>query len=241
MYHVARIVSSAAWDQSGFPLAPRLFSFPFFSTTPSLFLSLFPGKLRGNRQILGSEPSLRLVWAQNQPNFRPNRQNAGNFAENPCIPGNYPATAWVFCRFPQFCLRFCPRPALRLRENSEFPEWSTKHPLFSLEISGNAKCWGPSVFLFVFRKTLYRPRAARGRGVAVGERSIPSPFAKGPWFEGISRTVPCVAGALAAWSSFEAIYTPHLTLEVANRCERAACSTRGALVSTWSPMRAAGG
>ena len=29
-------------------------------------------------------PSLRLVWAQNQPNFRPNRQNAGNFAENPC-------------------------------------------------------------------------------------------------------------------------------------------------------------
>ena len=47
----------------------------------------------------------------------------------------------------------------------------------------------------------------------------------------ISRTVPCVAGAL--WSSFEAIYTHHLTLEVANRCERAACSTRGALVSTW--------
>ena len=51
------------------PLAPRLFSFPFFSTTPSLFLSIFPGKLRGNRQIFGSEPSLRLVWAQNQPNF----------------------------------------------------------------------------------------------------------------------------------------------------------------------------
>ena len=39
------------------PLAPRLFSFPFFSTAPSLFLSLFPAKLRGNRQILGSEPS----------------------------------------------------------------------------------------------------------------------------------------------------------------------------------------
>ena len=89
-------------------------SFPFFSTAPSLFLSIFPRKLRGNRQIFGSEPSLRLVWAQNQPNFRPNRQNAGNFAENPCIPGTYPATAWVFCRFPQFCLRFCPRPALRL-------------------------------------------------------------------------------------------------------------------------------
>ena len=39
----------------------RLFSFPFFSTTASLFLSIFRGKLRGNRQIFGSEPSLRLV------------------------------------------------------------------------------------------------------------------------------------------------------------------------------------
>ena len=81
--------------------------------------------------------------------------------ENPGIPGKYPATAWVSCRFPQFCLRFCPRPALRLRETREFPEWSTKHPLFSLEISGNAKCWGPSVFLFVCRKTSYRPTSAR--------------------------------------------------------------------------------
>ena len=77
----------------------------------------------------------------------------------PGIPGKYPATAWVSCRFPQFCLRFCPRPALRLRETREFPEWSTKHPLFSLEISGNAKCWGPSVFLFVCRKTWLSPRA----------------------------------------------------------------------------------
>ena len=37
-----------------------------------------------------------------------------------CVPGNYPATAWVFCRFPQFCLRFCPRPALRLRHSVAF-------------------------------------------------------------------------------------------------------------------------
>ena len=146
------------------PLTPSVFLSFFLSRTPSLFLSLFPGKLRGNRQILGSEPSLRLVWAQNQPNFRPNRQNAGNFAENPCIPGIYPATAWVFCRFPQFCLRFCPRPALRLRETREFPEWSTKHPLFSLEISGNAKCWGPSVFLFVFRKTWLSPQERQEEG-----------------------------------------------------------------------------
>ena len=73
--------------RQGFPLAPRLFSFPFFSAAPSLFLSIFPGK---PSNFPGSEPSLRLVWAQNQPNFRPNRQNAGDFAENPCIPGNYP-------------------------------------------------------------------------------------------------------------------------------------------------------
>ena len=81
------------------------------------------------------------------------------------MPGIYPATAWVFCRFPQFCLRFCPRPALRLRETREFPEWSTKHPLFSLEISGNAKCWGPSVFLFVCRKSIYRPTGAARRQI----------------------------------------------------------------------------
>ena len=82
---------------------------PFFSTAPSLFLSIFPGKLHGNRQIFGSEPNLRLVWAQNQPNFRPNRQNAGgNFAENPCIPGNYPATAWVFVDFLNFASDFAP-------------------------------------------------------------------------------------------------------------------------------------
>ena len=65
----------------------------------------------------------------------------------------YLENTWVSCRFPQFCPRFCPRPALRLRETREFPEgnsreteWSTKHPLVSLETSGNAKCWGPSGF-----------------------------------------------------------------------------------------------
>ena len=151
-----------------FPRSPRLVSFPCFSTAPSLFLSIFPRKLRGNRQFFGSEPSLRMVWAQNQPNFRPNRQNAGNFAETPCIPGNYPATAWVFCRFPQFCLRFCPRPALRLRESREFPEWSTKHPLFSLENSGNAKCWGPSV-LTAQDIRVAKGSARKGQGARVAD------------------------------------------------------------------------
>ena len=79
----------------------------------------------------------------------------------------YLENTWVSCRFPQFCPRFCPRPALRLRETREFPEgnsreteWSTKHPLVSLETSGNAKCWGPSGFPLGCRKLsyyIYRP------------------------------------------------------------------------------------
>ena len=76
----------------------------------------------------------------------------------------YLENTWVSCRFPQFCPRFCPRPALRLRETREFPEgnsreteWSTKHPLVSLETSGNAKCWGPSGFPLGCRKPSERP------------------------------------------------------------------------------------
>ena len=79
----------------------------------------------------------------------------------------YLENTWVSCRFPQFCPRFCPRPALRLRETREFPEgnsreteWSTKHPLVSLETSGNAKCWGPSGFPLGCRKPSYRPTLA---------------------------------------------------------------------------------
>ena len=86
----------------------------------------------------------------------------------------YLENTWVSCRFPQFCPRFCPRPALRLRETREFPEgnsreteWSTKHPLVSLEISGNEKCWGPSGFLFGFRKHVYRPTEAPGKYCAI--------------------------------------------------------------------------
>ena len=58
----------------------------------------------------------------------------------------YLENTWVSCRFPQFCPRFCPRPALRLRETREFPEgnsreteWSTKHPLVSLWVAGNPR------------------------------------------------------------------------------------------------------
>ena len=78
----------------------------------------------------------------------------------------YLENTWVSCRFPPFRPRFCPRPALRLRETREFPEgnsreteWSTKHPLVSLETSGNAKCWGPSGFPLGCRKPSDRPKS----------------------------------------------------------------------------------
>ena len=51
--------------------------------------------------------------------------------------------------------------SLRRREtrDTRVARWSTKHPLVSLEISGNAKCWGPSRFLFGFRQHGYRPNS----------------------------------------------------------------------------------
>ena len=52
---------------------------------------------------------------------------------------------------------------------------SPKHPLFSLEISGNAKCWGPSVFLFVCRKGIYYSKP-RGVSVLVPWRASPVPL-----------------------------------------------------------------
>ena len=89
----------------------------------------------------------------------------------------YLENTWVSCRFPQFCPRFCPRPALRLRETREFPEgnsreteWSTKHPLVSLETSGNAKCWGPSGFPLGCRKPLHRPKAHKDSKPAYTEK-----------------------------------------------------------------------
>ena len=97
----------------------------------------------------------------------------------------YLENTWVSCRFPQFCPRFCPRPALRLRETREFPEgnsreteWSTKHPLVSLETSGNAKCWGPLVSLWVAgnpRKGQVNPAWAQP-GLPLAPRLFSFPF-----------------------------------------------------------------
>ena len=158
-------MTSTNWPVREFPLAPYLVSFPCFllvSLQHPLVSSGNPGETPWNSSFWGgSEPCLRLFWGQN-------RQNTGYFAGIPGKP-RYLENTWVSCRFPQFCPRFCPRPALRLRETREFPEgnsreteWSTKHPLVSLETSGNAKCWGPSGFPLGCRKPLDRPRHFEG-------------------------------------------------------------------------------
>ena len=111
-----------------FPLAPCLVSFPSFSTAPSRFLSRFRETLPKTPNIsveivnfLGPEPSLRLFWGKTSKiGNKPGIMRFYLFFSG--IPGKYPGS----CRVAQFCLRFCPRPALRLRETREFPEWSTK-------------------------------------------------------------------------------------------------------------------
>ena len=116
-------------------LAPRT-GFPLNCRTPPLL-----GANERLPETLVKANTGPLKSAGLGPKSAKARQNTWVFCgytwKTPGIPGKYPATAWVSCRFPQFCLRFCPRPALRLRETREFPEWSTKHPLFPL--TGNAK------------------------------------------------------------------------------------------------------
>ena len=169
--------------EQAFPLAPRLsrgsrggyplaalgsedwcnpshggvfFSFPFFSTAPSLFLCIFPGK---PSHFPGSEPSLRLVWAQNQPN----RQNTGYFAGIPGKPRVYlentlrpPGIVPISSILRQIL------PPDQLSDSGKLASFQNGAlNTFSLEISGNAKCWGPTVFLFVCRKSFCRPNCAR--------------------------------------------------------------------------------
>ena len=51
-------------------------------------------------------------------------------------------------------------PQTSSQTQGNFPEWSTKHPLFSLEISGNAKCWGPLFFFpFCLPENLIKPKS----------------------------------------------------------------------------------
>ena len=121
-----------------FPRAPRLVSFPCFSTAPSRFLSSFPRKLRGNQ----------LVWAQNQPN----RQNTGYFAGIPGKPRVYLENTRYFAGFLGFASDFAPDQLsdsgkLESCQNGapntlwfpwKFPETqSAGDPLVSFLVSGN--------------------------------------------------------------------------------------------------------
>ena len=90
------------------------------------------------------------------------------------IPGIYPATAWVFCRFPQFCLRefasdFAPDQLSDSGKLASFQNGAPSCTLCSLEISGNAKCWGrPSELCFPFclPENLVQAKPRRSRRLA---------------------------------------------------------------------------
>ena len=107
------------------------------SRTPSRFLSVY----------LYSTLSFPLQFPEETP------WKSADLGPKSAKSAQYPGIFQVSSVSPQIL----PRPALRLRETRELPEWSSKHPLVSLEISGNEKCWGPSGFLFGFRKHGYRP------------------------------------------------------------------------------------
>ena len=135
-----------------------------FPRTLPGFLSMFPasfptapssswGNFTGKPSIF---PSLRLFWGQNQQN----RQNTGYFAGIPDKPRGYRAD------FLNFASDFAPEQlsdsgklASFPRETREKQNGAPKHPLASLETSGNAKCWGPSGFPLGCRKPLHRPKA----------------------------------------------------------------------------------
>jgi len=134
-----------------FPRSPRLVSFLCFSTAPSRFLSSFPRKLRGNHQFTGSEAGLG-------PKSANSRQNTPVFCGYTWKTPVYLENTWHFAGFLGFASDILPQTSSRTQGTRELPEWSTKHPLVSLEISGNEKCWGPCRFLFGFRKHGYRPR-----------------------------------------------------------------------------------
>ena len=128
-------------------------------TAPSRFLSSFPRKLRENRQFHGrSEPSLRLVWAQNQPTLGKIPGILRVPGKPRGIPGKFP----VFCRSPRFCLRFWPRPqtSSQTQGNSRVAQNGAPNTLwFPWKFPETKSAGDPlrSRFLFGFRKHGYRP------------------------------------------------------------------------------------
>ena len=111
-----------SWAVPGLPLAPRLFSFPFFSTAPSLFLSVFPGKTPNISveivNFLGpDEPSLRLFWGKNQQNRQQNRVLYAGLPIFSAIPDEScawlprkPFWAWLPTQTSPPCSRLPTRP-----------------------------------------------------------------------------------------------------------------------------------
>jgi len=104
-----------------------------------------------------SEPSLSLVWAQNQPTLGK-------------IPGilRVPGKPRVYLENTRYFAGSSVSPQIlaqtssQTQGNSRVARMEHQTPsalwLVSLEISGNEKCWGPSRFLFGFRKQHgYRP------------------------------------------------------------------------------------
>ena len=139
------------WALREFPLAPCLASFPCF-----LLVSLqHPLVSLGNSvEIInfpGSEPSLRLVWAPNQPN----RQNTGYFAGIPGKTRVYLEKARDVAGFLDFASDFAPDQLsdsgkLASFQNGapntlcfpwKFPETqSAGDPLFSFLFAGKPAC-----------------------------------------------------------------------------------------------------
>ena len=151
---------------------PVCFSFPFFSTTQPLFFLFSRESSVEIVKFWASEPtpspSLKLVWAQNQPNFRSNRQNARNFAENPCphvVPGYSPCDRLGILSISSILPHsdFAPDQLSDSGKLASFqngaPNTQNKHPLFSWKFSETQrpKCWGPC-FPFCLPENLGQPK-----------------------------------------------------------------------------------
>ena len=102
-------------------------------------------------------------WARTTPCCAARRRQAKRLPGKPRV---YLENTRYVAGFLGFASDFAPDQLSdsALRETREFPEgnsreteWSTKHPLVSLETSGNAKCWGPSGFPLGCRKPSDRP------------------------------------------------------------------------------------
>ena len=132
---------------------PRFLSVFLYSTLS--FPLSFPGK---PSNFPGSEPS--RGW------FAIGPKKAERTGKSPrCFAGipEKPGFTWkipgilipgVFAGFLEFASDFAPD---QLSDSGKLARVARMEHLVSMEISGNAKCWGPSVFPLGCRKLSYRP------------------------------------------------------------------------------------